>query len=102
MAQLKKIRTHRAWLLQPPVKKPSRSDFGLPERGGTLSRDDQNRLEQSIADKVRSYGIDEIEMPKSARIAAQERLHALYHDALTASDEEADGSCGSAHGVAAN
>ena len=57
MAQLKKIKTHRSWLLNPPTKKPSREDFGLPIAGETLSRDDQNRIEQSIADKIRSYGI---------------------------------------------
>lgn len=30
-AQLKRIKTARSWLLNPPKKKPERSDFGLPE-----------------------------------------------------------------------
>lgn len=30
-SQLKRIRTHRAWLLNPPAEPPSRKDFGLPE-----------------------------------------------------------------------
>jgi hypothetical protein len=90
MAQLKKIKTHRSWLLNPPTRKPSREDFGLPVAGGTLSRDDQNRIEQSIADKIRSYGIDNIDMPKPTRIAVQERLDAFYRDALSASDEDVD------------
>ena len=30
-AQLKKIKTSRSWLLNPPKKKPERADFGLPE-----------------------------------------------------------------------
>jgi predicted nucleotidyltransferase len=30
-SQLKRIRTHRAWLLNPPKAKPERSTFGLPE-----------------------------------------------------------------------
>jgi predicted nucleotidyltransferase len=30
-AQLKRIRSHRVWLLNPPKGKPYRSDFGLPE-----------------------------------------------------------------------
>lgn len=29
--QLKRIRTHRGWLLNPPGAKPERKDFGLPE-----------------------------------------------------------------------
>ena len=30
-AQLKRIKTHRRWLLQPPTHKPTRPEFGLPE-----------------------------------------------------------------------
>ncbi len=90
MAQLKKIKTHRSWLLNPPTKKPCREDFGLPITGGTLSRDDQHRIEQSIADKIRSYGIDNIDMPKPTRIAVQERLEAFYRDILSASDDDLD------------
>lgn len=33
MGQLKRIRTHRAWLLHPPKKKPERADYGLDVRG---------------------------------------------------------------------
>lgn len=31
LAQLKRIRTHRGWLLNPPKKKPERADFNLPD-----------------------------------------------------------------------
>lgn len=90
MAQLKKIKTHRAWLLTPPTKKPLREDYGLPAAGSTLSRDDQNRIEQALADKLRSYGIDDIDMPKPARIAVQERLDAFYRDVLATAEDEVD------------
>lgn len=30
-AQLKRIETHRRWLLDPPKKRPERADFGLPD-----------------------------------------------------------------------
>lgn len=87
MAQLKRIRTHRSWLLSPPAKKPSRGDFGLPD-AGTLSRDDQNRLEQAIAEKMRSYGIDDVELPKPARVAVEERLRRFWQDALACPESE--------------
>jgi len=87
LAQLKRIRTHRAWLLTPPTKKPTRADFGLPDRG-TLSKDDQHRLEQGIAEKVRSYGLDNVEMAKPARIAVEDRLQRFWVDALHCPDEE--------------
>jgi uncharacterized protein len=84
----KKIQTHRSWLLNPPARKPTREDFGLPAHGGTLSHDDQNRIEQSIAEKIRSYGVDNVDMPKPSRIALQERLDAFYRDALSASADD--------------
>ncbi|MEW6297734.1 MAG: nucleotidyltransferase domain-containing protein [Thermodesulfobacteriota bacterium] len=31
VAQLKRIKTHRRWLTQPPTHKPTRAEFGLPE-----------------------------------------------------------------------
>jgi len=43
-AQLKRIKSHRGWLLNPPTAKPSRAEFSLPE-ASTFSRDDQKRLE---------------------------------------------------------
>ena len=88
LAQLKQIKTHRSWLLNPPTTKPAREDFGLPSALGTLSRDDQNRIEQSIADKIRSYGIDNVDMPKPARVLVQERMDAFYRDALAATEAD--------------
>ena len=90
MAQLKRIRTHRAWLLNPPGKKPLREDFGLPVGGSSLSKDDQNRIEQSISERIRSYGLDAIDMPKATRIAVRERFKSFGRDVLGASDEELD------------
>jgi len=48
LSQLKRIRSHREWLLHPPASKPLRGDFGLPE-AGTFSADDQHRLEEQLA-----------------------------------------------------
>ena len=90
LAQLKRIQTHRSWLLNPPQKQPSRADFGLPPHSGTLTTDDQNRIEQSVADKLRSFGIDDIDMPRPSRIALQERLEAFYRDALSTRAEDVE------------
>lgn len=48
ISQLKRIRTHRQWLLSPPERKPTRADFGLPEKG--ISRDQLGAAEAMIAD----------------------------------------------------
>lgn len=85
MSQLKKIKTHRAWLLHPPEAKPSREAFGLP-RTGTLGRDVRTRIERQLDDKLRSYGVDDIDMPQASRVALRERLSSFYQDALSAPD----------------
>ena len=90
LAQLKKIRTHRSWLLDPPRARPSRATFGLPDAGGTLSPDDRNRIEESLAEAIRAHGIGDIEMPGHVRIALEERLAALLGDVLAASADEVD------------
>jgi hypothetical protein len=58
LAQLHRIRTHRRWLLSPPVRKPQRADFGLPERLA-MPRDQQGALEAMSRDGR----IDERELP---------------------------------------
>lgn len=63
MSQLKRIRTHRRWLLQPPAAAPQRSDFGLPEQR-PISRDQLGAAEaiinrsQSAADADTGHSIN--------------------------------------------
>lgn len=39
ISQLKRIKRHRSWLLNPPAKIPERSDFGLPSDRALVSKD---------------------------------------------------------------
>lgn len=71
-SQLKRIKTHRAWLLNPPAKEPKREDFGLPserqvsksEMGAFLQAEEKKLLEGSgvsesvieLLQKEKSYG----------------------------------------------
>lgn len=88
LAQLKKIKTQRAWLLDPPTRKPTREDFGLPSGESVLSRDDQNRIEQSVVHVIRSYGIDDVELPKATRIDLEARAGNLGRHVLACPVEE--------------
>ncbi len=47
-SQLKRIQRHRQWLLNPPLKKPERADFGLPERS-LISKDQLGAFEWMLA-----------------------------------------------------
>lgn len=49
LSQLKRIKTHRRWLLTPPKDKPTRAQFGLPERT-VIPREQWGALEALMAD----------------------------------------------------
>jgi len=51
-AQLKRIKSARSWLLNPPKGKPLRSDFGLPEQG-LLSKDDLGAFQWVLANLLK-------------------------------------------------
>lgn len=85
LAQLKKIKSHRSWLLEPPAAPPVRASFGLPEQR-TISREDEHRLEQAIGDRIRAYGVDDLELPRPVRAAIDTRLRLLWTDLLAVSE----------------
>lgn len=51
MSQLKRIKTHRGWLLTPPKKKPERADFGLPN-DTTLNHDTLVAMEATMSENA--------------------------------------------------
>ncbi len=57
-AQLRKIQTHRAWLLDPPKGEPTRGDFGLPEES-VLPADIRNLIDEAVAKTIRQWGVEE-------------------------------------------
>ena len=48
-AQLKRIKTHKQWLLDPPKEKPLRANYGLPEQK-KLTNDERGALNKLIED----------------------------------------------------
>jgi hypothetical protein len=46
--QLKRLQTHRGWLLNPPKKKPERSDFGLSNTEPTIGKERLGVIEAEI------------------------------------------------------
>jgi predicted nucleotidyltransferase len=82
LAQLKRIKSHRSWLLNPPSKQPTRGEFGLPELS-ILKADDRNRIEEAISDKLRRWALEDLEMPPATRIAIRKRLEEFWMDILS-------------------
>lgn len=85
MSQLKRIKTHRKWLLNPPKKKPEREDFDLPktstiekEQMGVINARIQkqadllggkgftkDRVEEEFELSLVEKAVDEMQIPKN-------------------------------------
>lgn len=50
ISQLKRIKTHRKWLLNPITEKPKRLDFGLPEDKALFNSSSKGAMESLIKD----------------------------------------------------
>ena len=75
-AQLKRIRTHRRWLLEPVEVKPTRADFQLPEH--TLIPADQLAAAQSAVSKqLDRWDLDSTGLEKSQVVAVRAQLEQI-------------------------
>lgn len=77
VAQLKRIKTHRQWLLDPPKEQPLRATFGLPET--TLVSKDQMGVIQSFEEK----GNCDLDAQFGSNVMEVYRKERSYHNALT-------------------
>jgi uncharacterized protein len=83
-AQLKRIKSHRAYLLNPPKKKPERSDYGLSEKK-MLSNDSIGAI-QWLFSKFLENSIEEL----SFSDATKEELRNVNYIGLTQSNMSRD------------
>jgi predicted nucleotidyltransferase len=78
-SQLKRIKTHRRWLLNPPGKKPERSDFGLPECS-TIPRDQLSAAESMIKRKVDEWLFLDDELPREVLDSVRQKTVGTIRD----------------------
>lgn len=68
VSQLKRIRAHRRWLLDPPQKKPERADYGLTEQV-VIPKEQREAYEDLMKKVVESWQVDFGDLDDGARIA---------------------------------
>lgn len=86
-SQLKRINTHRRWLLNPPDHKPTRAEFNLPER--TLIPTNQLAAAQdAIKKKIDSWEVDYGTLDESEKIYIQDQLAQSWAEMKVGSDEK--------------
>lgn len=58
VSQLKKIQSHRGWILDKPTHKPTREEFGLPASHSAISTDERDIWEALINSRLESWRPD--------------------------------------------
>jgi len=84
ISQLKRINTHRRWLLNPPKEKPTRVMYGLPEQS-LIPADQRSAAEALIEKQVRLWLLEEAEVDRTLVDEIQNDLIELF---CVASKEE--------------
>lgn len=74
IGQLKKIQSHRTWLLDPPRHKPERAEFGLPEHTGLMPKADVEAAMAMIRKQVDRWDVPLDELRDSEKIAVKDRI----------------------------
>lgn len=67
LSQLNRIKRHKRWLDSPPTHRPTREEFGLPERG-LLSQDQVGAAEALIQREIDDFMIEQDHLPEDVKI----------------------------------
>lgn len=84
-SQLKRIKGHRAWLLSPPQKEPTRADFGLPNHS-VVPKDQLAAAQAFIKKKLASWNIDFEYLTPASRIEVEARIESALAEMCVTSD----------------
>lgn len=87
ISQLKRIQTHRRWILNPPLAEPKRSEFGLPDVK-IVNKEQLDAIESKIKDKLGSWDIDAEVLDEAQKIEFKEKFENILKDIGVNSDDE--------------
>lgn len=73
-AQIKRIKTHRRWLLNPITKKPERSDYKLPDNHKLLPEHQLKEIEAAISKKLDGWILDTTGVERARAIEIKSTL----------------------------
>ena len=84
VSQLKRIQTHRKWLLDPPEHKPEREEFNIPNIN--IPSEQLNAALTAIKNKIDSWEIDFKDTDETTKIYIYEQIQNFLVD-ITESDK---------------
>lgn len=87
ISQLKRIKTHRKWLLNPVLEKPERKDFDLPD-DNLIPKDQLQAAEAAIKKKLDGWEIDFGDMDESSKLYIKNQIARNLSEQQITSDEK--------------
>ncbi len=87
--QLRRIRSHRRWLLDPPAKAPERADFGLPGQP-PVSKAQLQAAESMIRKRMSEWAIDYGETEKAVKIEIEAQIARYLSEVASATGLDGD------------
>ena len=89
ISQLRRINLHRKYILNPPTRKPERTDFGLPESNTLIPNHQLLEIEAAINKKINDWHIDTTGMQNDLSIDIKNKMHDILLE-LKINTEEFD------------
>jgi len=85
-SQLKRIETHRRWLLNPPDREPTRGDFDLPQRT-VFPADQLAAATAAIRSRIDAWDVDLSGLAEPERLDLQSRIATLIAELQITQDD---------------
>lgn len=86
-AQLRRIQLHHRWLKNPPTSRPTRSEYGLPERT-VIPQDQLAAAQAAITKKLATWQLDDMtDLDPAARIAIHNAMTEMLAEMKLSADD---------------
>ena len=86
-AQLKRIKLHRKYILNPINSKPTRSDFGLPDGRTLIPQHQLLEIEDAVKKKLSEWQFDSTGLDDAASIEIRSKISDMFVDMKINTDE---------------
>jgi predicted nucleotidyltransferase len=87
ISQLKRIETHRRWLIHPPTHKPTREEYGLPDHNA-IPKEQREALEAMMLKMIEGWGVDFACLDEPTRIDLLNKQAEALADMKLAKDDQ--------------
>lgn len=88
VSQLKRIRSHRDWLLNPPKHKPTRAEFGLADGNSAIPKEHRESIEAAVQKQVESWRVDLACLNDTDRVDLLNKISDTLVDMKLSADEQ--------------